>query len=199
MGQPPDLKSSTQIKVDLEIDGVAFQRQLGDDVPISGTAIDEEFMEHSDRFAWWATVTELARDKVARTKYQLDRIYALVDHKVRFELNDKKAKVTEKIVENIVITSKEYQECMLELLEAKKQLGLAMAGKEALIQRKDMLISLGANMRAEGSSNLSILKDAAKQRWEEKARERQQSEASGSNTKGKTKPPIGKRRIGKQV
>jgi hypothetical protein len=153
-------------------------------------------MEHSDRFAWWATVVELARDKVARTKYQLDRIYALKDHAVRLELTNAKAKMTEKIVENSVVTSQEYQEVMFNLLEAKKQLGLAMAGKEALTQRKDMLISLGANMRAEGSSNLSILKDAAKQRWEEKAREKKAAEEATSSTK-KSKPPVGKKPVGK--
>lgn len=198
MGAPPDLRSS-HIQVSLEIDGAEFTRQLADDIPIAGGDLSGEFMEHSDRFAWWATVVELARDKVARTKYQLDRIYALTDHKVRVDLNEKKAKMTEKIVENAVITNQEYQECMFDLLESKKQLGLAMAGKEALVQRKDMLISLGATMRAEGSSDLSILKAAAKQRLEEKHREREQLEESEGNStkKIKTKPPVGKKPVGK--
>lgn len=199
MAGPPEL-TRTHIRVSLDLDGVEFQRDLADDVPIS-SAIDEEFMEQSDRFAWWATVVELARDKVARTKYQLDRIYALKDHSVRLDLTANKAKITEKIVENSVITSKEYQECMFELLEAKKQLGLAQAGKEALIQRKDMLISLGANLRAEGtSSNLSILKDAARKRWEDKAAEKKretEGPATGSDKKINKKPPVGKKPVGK--
>jgi len=196
MGRPPPDLNGPHLQVNLNIDGVDFQRELGDDIPISGSDLSGEFMEHSDRFAWWATVTELARDKVARTKYQLDRIYAIKDHAVRLELTLAKAKATEKVVENTVITSKEYQECMFDLLESKKQLGLAVAGKEALTQRKDMLISLGANMRAEGSSNLSILKDAAKQRYQERQAEKLREEAN-STTKINTKPPVGKKPVGK--
>jgi len=187
-----DQQQRAKVTVDLDLDGVNFQRTLADDLPINGADITGEFMEQSELYAWWATVSELARDKVARTKYQLERIYALKDHEVRRTLAEAKAKVTEKIVENAVITSEEYQECMFELMECKKQLGLVMAGKEALVQRKDMLISIGANMRTEGGANLHILKDAAKQRAAEKRR-RAEAETTGSKRPpGKGRPP-GKR------
>ncbi len=188
-----DSQQKTKVTVDLDLDGVNFQRTLSDDLPINGADINGEFMEQSELYAWWATVSELARDKVARTKYQLERIYALKDHEVRLELTAAKAKVTEKVVENAVITSEEYQTTMLELMSCKKQLGLTLAGKEALIQRKDMLISLGANMRVEGGGNLHILKQAAKQRAQEKAQEQQQQQQQTI-----PQPPAGKRPPGKR-
>jgi hypothetical protein len=187
MAKPPNLKVP-EISVNLKLDGADFSRELSDDIPIQSPDLDMEFVEQPERFAWWATVVELAKDRMARTKYQLERIYALKDHAVRLELTEAKAKITEKIVENSVVTSKEYQECMLDLLETKKQLGLAMAGKESMIQRKDMLISLGANLRAEGSSNISILKDAAKQRYQEK----QEEKKPVKRPVGKKKQSVGK-------
>jgi hypothetical protein len=177
-----DPEQRAKVIVDLDLDGVKFTRVLVDDLAIDGADINGEFMNQSELFAWWATVSELAKDKVNRIKFQLDRIYALKDHAVRLELTANKAKITEKVVENAVISSKEYQECMLELLESKKQYGLLQVGKEALTQRKDMLISLGANMRTEGGGNLHILKEAAKQRAAEAASEK----------KGNKKPPVGK-------
>lgn len=185
-----DTAQRAKVNVDLDLDGVNFNRTLADDLPINGADINGEFMEQPELFAWWATVSELAKDRVASTKYQLERIYATKDHAVRLELTEAKAKITEKIVENTVITSKEYQECMFELLDAKKQLGLLLAGKEALVQRKDMLISLGANMRTEGGGNLSILKDAAKQRYADKKEEKDKGNIPPVKKK---RPPVGKR------
>jgi vacuolar-type H+-ATPase subunit D/Vma8 len=68
------------------------------------------------------------------------------------------------MVENTVIANEEYQKAMFQYLELKKQLGMLQAGKDAIEQKKDMLISLGANYRAEASSNPSILMDAARER-----------------------------------
>jgi hypothetical protein len=156
-------KDFSHIKVELDLDGVVHKGALQDDLPINESNITAEFIVQPELFAWWATVMELAKDLVAREKYRLDRLYAITDHNVRKFYNDNKQKVTEKIVENEVITDEEYQKAKLEYLEAKKQLGLLLAGKEAMVQRKDMLISIGANMRAQdGVSNPGILKGAAR-------------------------------------
>lgn len=60
-------------------------------------------------------------------------------------------KLTEKMVENEVITNPLYEAAMQAYLQAKKEHGLLMVGREAMGHRKEMLISLGANYRAEAN------------------------------------------------
>lgn len=192
-------KDFTHIKVELDLDGVLHKGDLAHDLPINESNINAEFMVQPELFAWWATVMELAKDLVAREKYRLERVYAVVDHRIRrhYTTNSPGTRITEKMVENEVISDKEYQEAKFAYLKAKKQLGLLMAGKEAMVQRKDMLISIGANMRAsDGVNNPGILKSAA--RDVARSRAEAQAKAAANNTKQPPgKKPPGKRQPGK--
>jgi len=180
-----------QIVVRMQVQNQTFSRALAEDVVVDDNDLHGEFIRQPEIFAWWATTTELARDRVGRLKTELARKKAAIDASVRNEAkienerllsiansSDKKTqvnlvKLTETMVENMVVTHKVYMEIEDELNEAKKQLGLMMVGKEALMQKKDMLISIGANYRAEGVSNPSILKDAIKERLRRKSQEDQ--------------------------
>ena len=65
-------------------------------------------------------------------------------------------KLTEKMVENTVITHPEYVESLNNHLDAKRTAGLLKAARDAMIHRRDMLIQLGATHRAEGTSDIRI-------------------------------------------
>lgn len=177
--------------------GVVLTSEIQDDLYINHADLQEEFLRQPELFAWWASTCELAKDLVARQKFLLERLAANIDHQARMEAETasqalgKTVKLTEKMVENTVIGNKEYQTAMLQYLELKKQYGMLQAGKEAIEQKKDMLISLGANYRAEASSNPRILMDAARERAR-KAR----AEAAVENTQEEVTPrrtPVGKK------
>lgn len=136
------------LEVNFETAGITYNASLDEDTQIDQGDLDSEFADQPRKFAWWAMVCELAKDRVAVLKTQLDRLYATVDHRVRTEAITNKVKLTEKMVENSVITDPEYVNLQKEWLKARKDHAMLARGVEALAQRKEMLISLGANARA---------------------------------------------------
>lgn len=139
-----------------KIGDTTYPNNLRADIYINRGNLSEEFAEHSERFAWYATAYELAMDVELRAKEHLSRVYARVDAHVRAEARAAAAKLTEKMVENTVLTHPEYVKSLENYLDAKLQTGLLKAARDGMISRKDMLVSLGANYRAEGRSDISL-------------------------------------------
>lgn len=136
--------------------------ELAEDAKIDKQNLNGEFQDHAEIFAFYATAYELALDVEARAKANLDRVYAQEDYQARINGQQAGVKLTEKMVENTVITQQAYVDALNQHLEAKKNVGLLKAAKDALTHKKDMLVSLGAMMRAEGMSDISIKQEAVK-------------------------------------
>ena len=141
-----------------------YHMSFEDDMKIDPMDLTNEFVCQPLKFIWWAQLTEIARDTVNRKKYEMEKFYALADHEARSRAEEMKIRITEKVVENQVITNPIYSQMMDEYLGLKKTLGMLLAGKEAMLQRKDMLISLGANYRAEGNAEPYLLKESVRER-----------------------------------
>lgn len=134
-----------------------YPSTLSQDLDVNRQDLNGEFIRHSERFAWYATAYELSLDIEMRLKAKLERLYAVLDHRVRQEADMAAVKMTEKKVENTVITRPEYIEMQDQYFSAAKETGLLKAGRDAMIHRRDMLISLGANFRSETRSDVSLL------------------------------------------
>jgi hypothetical protein len=65
------------------------------------------------------------------------------------------------MVENTVITDPKYVELQEKYLDAKRNAGVLKSARDAMIHRKDMLVQMGANYRAEGSSDISLKEQQA--------------------------------------
>jgi hypothetical protein len=192
------------LEVNVEIGGITYHASLEDDITIDSQDLDNEFLNQARKYAWWAMVSELAKDLVARRKYELDMLYAQLDQKKRATALANKFKMTEKMVENEVITDVSYQEAKRDYLQAKQWYGLLQAGREAFAQRKEMLISLGANYRAEGQADPVLLQEKAKQKAADQARTKAQRKpkatakqspeaaqtASGKSPMKRTRQPV---------
>lgn len=151
---------------DIKIDGHAYENTLDSDLRIDRTDLDEEFCTQHEKFAKYATLHEFAKAEEALLKRALGIQYAQLDKttRVHFEqqkMQNPKFKFTEKMVENTVVTHEDYQTLQLELLNARKLAGILGANREAFAQRKEMLISLGANLRT-GATSVRILGERAK-------------------------------------
>lgn len=144
--------------------GKPTEINLGADLLIDPDAINENFIDQPAKFAWWGVMCNYARQRVDRLKhdltakqeYQSKTLRAILDRQVREELEAMGEKVTESKVEMGVYASQEYQASQQaivklreELLEADHEYNMLQTAVAAMNQRKDMLISLGANMRAE--------------------------------------------------
>jgi hypothetical protein len=146
-----------------KIGDATFPNQLNEHIDVRSQHINECFMEHAQLFAWYATAYELALDKDARAKEELARTYARLDHHHRSGGKAAGVKMTEKMVENTVITDPAYTKAHGDYLDAKRNTGLLKAAKEAMIHRRDMLIQMGATYRAEGLSDINIKQEMYKQ------------------------------------
>jgi len=195
----------------LQVNDRDWGNPIADDVQIDNGNLDQEFLGQAEKYAWWAFLTEHAKDQVNQIKSELDVLYARLDHKVRTKAQiaavDAKTnkqvpiKYTEKMVENEVTTSTEYQELLSRYNNAKKQAGLATAGMMAMNQRRDMLLQLGANYRTEGQADPIILKEAAREKAARYAEERERRKeerkskaemASKAQEESTTTPPARK-------
>jgi hypothetical protein len=192
------------IQIDVVIQGEKYASDLNLDLLINDSLLEEEFIDQPRKFAWWAAVEILARDQFEVKKTQLKRLYAVIDKRTRDAGVESGKKLTEKMVENTVLTDLEYQKAENELGNIKKQYNFAHVGKEAFEQRKEMLISLGANYRAEITADPTIVKEKEKIRAERVKKQRDMIKKAEEKAKKKesekaelTKKPVGKKPVGK--
>jgi hypothetical protein len=139
-----------------------FPNKLNEHLDLRTKHIDTCFCEHSELFAWYATAYELALYTELHLKEELARLYARADHKARMDSKMSGIKLTEKMVENTVITFPEYVDKQNEYFDSKLNTGLLRAAKDAMIHRRDMLIQMGATYRAEGQSDLKLKQQVIK-------------------------------------
>jgi hypothetical protein len=154
-----------QIPANVEIDVNGKLQEVdtvSEDLFIDEDNLNEEYIKQPGTFAWYAVLTAEAEAYRDKLKFDLEVLAADLDKQVREEIELRGDKVTEKLVETEVGRKQEYRNKKEELLEANRQLNVMKAVKEGLVQKKDMLISLGANMRNEKDSSVRILQEEAK-------------------------------------
>lgn len=145
---------------------------LAADLKINQADINQDFCEQPAKFAYWATVAVQAQALVDRKKFEIDKqddyirkqLVGELDVEVRAEMEMNGEKATESKVSNRIYSHPKYKEEVEKLyslkeeqLELQHNASLLGAARDAMIQRKDALISLGAQLRLEGSNtDLSI-------------------------------------------
>lgn len=140
---------------EIAIGKAKYENTFTEDIAIDRTDLDGEFLTHSDKFAYYAGLAELALARSERVKFELDVLYAQLDVEKRQQFAtyneslDAKSKLkqTEKMVENEVIGDARYAEKMNEYLELKKTAAILNRAREAFNHRKEMLVQLASNSR----------------------------------------------------
>lgn len=145
-----------ELVTEFVVGGVRYPSQLPNHLRIDRNDLNAEFQRHAEVFAWYSTLYEMALDAETRLKSDLERKAAWLDYRTRQEMDQSGIKVTETKVLNTVITHQEYRLIQDAYFEAKKQTGLIKAARDAMIHKRDMLIGLGANWRAENNSDPSL-------------------------------------------
>lgn len=149
---------------------------LADDLFIDPANINEAFCEQPAKFAWWATVAAQAKALLDHKKSEVERweeqlkktLIGELDAEVRMTLEMNGEKVTETKVTNGIYAHPKYKEAQEklytlkdELLELQQKFVVLDIAKESMNQRKDMLISLGAQLRLEGGNSVLSMKENA--------------------------------------
>ncbi len=105
---------------------------------IDKNGLDEECLKQPILYEHYSTEWAEAVNKRDRLKQKLDNYKAGLEKKVRRKLA-KKSKVTEKMIENAVLTDKKYQKKVDRYLKAKGKANKLGVRREAFAQKKDML------------------------------------------------------------
>lgn len=152
---------------------------LAEDLRIDEYNLNEAFCNQPSLYAYWATVASQARALADRAKLEVDKhedymrktLVGILDVEVRRELEMNGEKVTESKVTNEIYCHEDYLAAQTQLYELKEKyldanetaVTLEIA-RDAMNQRKDALISLGAQMRNDASNlELTIKKQQAKE------------------------------------
>lgn len=126
--------------------GKEYKLNMADEKLIDPNNLEEELCDQAGKFYFYADAYEWAEKSVLAAKYDVECAYAQLDKEYRSNLS---GKVTEKVVEGAILTDVRYIGMQDKYLAAIENRGALKAAMEAMKQRKDMLVQISANRRAE--------------------------------------------------
>lgn len=135
-----------------------WETDFATDVLVNQGSMNTDYEEHCVTLSRWATLSELCEDYTVRMKDELKRVESSLDIIVREDMVNANVKPTEGKVAKTILMRAEYVQQQDKYNAAKLQSGLAKRALECIMCRKDMLIGLGANYRAEGQSTFHLNK-----------------------------------------
>lgn len=152
--------SFLNIKVTLS-EKETYEKSLDEDLFIDKNSLDKELVSQAAKFAWWSTLSCLARDRVQRLKQEIEIYEAQACQAVRAEKAKSGEKITEGGMWEIVRMLPDWQKRKSDLLEAQKQADVLDTARESFDHRKYMLRALSAE--AGRPVDLSVMKAIAEE------------------------------------
>lgn len=148
-----------ELKLTVKLDKL-HKIDLETDLEIDKTHLNDELSRQPSMYAWYATLHEMARNKVIYLKNELEVMEATLDQKLRSSWDvDSYGKMTEAGVAARVKMDAKYHTLTNTYIKAQYHQGLLNVAKLSFEQRKDMLISISANMRGETDLELKVNKE----------------------------------------
>jgi hypothetical protein len=126
------------------------------------TTINDDLKKQPSLFAWYAVLEELAEKDFAEAKLTVDLVSASLDQSYREKAVQSNTKLTETQLINQIRLDNQFLDATAKVNECRKNVGVLRALKEAFGQRKDMLITLASNMRAQSDPDIYLKKQEAK-------------------------------------
>lgn len=132
------------------------RQSLADNSRIELYRLNDCCVNQIDLIMHYASNYELASAEEAALKDAITRAYAILDPQARIMLESSLGKVTEGKVEATIKNHPEYVQLQTKYHAAVKNTGQWKAARDTIMHRKDMLVQLAANYRAENTGEVSI-------------------------------------------
>jgi hypothetical protein len=129
--------------------GGTYQGNYMDDLAVDDTKINEVLKTQPSQFIFWATMAYTQKGVVKKMKLELEKYEGQLDASVRRTLVAAGEKATEATIQARIKRDERRVALSLELINEEEKMELLLSVKDAFSQRKDMIMSLGANLRAE--------------------------------------------------
>ncbi len=131
-------------------------RTIKEAVRIEPLALEEEFVRIPADLAYFGEQYAQAKRTQLVAKHELEREESRLYITIREEAEEAKQKPTEATIRAKLVTNEEYHDAKMASIEAEVDSIRASNHLTALSAKRDALISLGANLRAEMGGNPSI-------------------------------------------
>ena len=119
---------------------------IKEETKIDATNLNNELIKHLDKYAWWSTLYMAARSE----KYNAQSDYGLIVSQIDNDICDKfDVKLTESRIRRERVMDPRYKKAITKLNDTKYKVDVLRVMLNALVQRKEILISLSHNMRDE--------------------------------------------------
>lgn len=152
-----------QLPVKIKLGEKEYDLKYEEELKCAEETINEDLTEQPSLFAWYAVLHEMADEVYSRSKMELEIAEATLDAKYRKEAMDNKEKIMEKQIASKIVLTDIHIALRNTMIEAKKNVGTLKAIKDSFSHRKDMLIALASNMRAQADPEIFVNKEKAKQ------------------------------------
>ena len=129
-----------------------YESTLKEDLAISDD-LNKSLANQPQLVAMYGFAYEHALAEERKLDTQLEILEAQLDAQVRMELQAASIKYTEKMVANTVCTNQQYVKLQAKLHNAKTTAGLLNKAYQAIVQRKDAVVTMSHNDRAASKSN----------------------------------------------
>ena len=144
------------VQVRVEIGGRVYEGDLAAEsrVPTDPDGLSAALAENPARTAWWAAAEALALTQAEQAENARARLYAELFSLneavlVRTDADGKRAKPTVDAVKSAILKSPDYQRALVDVTRANEAARLMRVARDAMRDRKDSLLEVARNYRAE--------------------------------------------------
>lgn len=109
------------------------------ELKINKNALDEEWMQQSEKSLYWAEQAAKSRTELSSVTLKRKILKATLGKKYRQQIKDAKEKPTDSMLEELIRTDPEYNTVTMELINAQEVFDIMDAAKWEFISRKTNL------------------------------------------------------------
>ena len=149
------------LHIHVELGGRVYDGDLDAEarVDTDPVGLNKALAEQSGRFAWWATLEVLAKTLAEQLERQLATRHAELYSYLEATLTStdgkgKRSRPTVEKIKSAVLADKVYQNLQERVAQANEQVGLLQVARQTMSMRRDMLMTVASNMRAEREAGI---------------------------------------------
>lgn len=146
----------------IKIGDQEYPCEYEDELKCSEETINEDLKNQPSLFAFYAVHQEMAEQELRECKLALEILKAEVEGEIRKKCLEEKVKPTERYLDEQIAINESYIAARIAVDEARRAVGYLRAIKDSFIHRKDMLVTLASNMRAQADPEIFLNKEKYK-------------------------------------
>jgi len=152
--------TENEVSMSIDLSGRVFDEDLTAQLAFSSDpqGLNEALVDHANRFAHWAAMECVAKENLEEAKNGMKLLEADLFRRIEKTLTEEQdgKKPTLDRIRSEMVKRDDYQEGSDTVARAQVMLDRIVVGRQAMMHRKDCLIEVARNMRAEMDAGLVV-------------------------------------------